>query len=85
MFVPPGYSHGEPQFQLEEVRGGSPYGAGSLSSADGSRQPSDAELAYCQHQGRYFAQVVKRLWQGRETPEAAAEAPAPQYGAEQAP
>uniref|UniRef100_M8CQ03 Flavoprotein wrbA n=1 Tax=Aegilops tauschii TaxID=37682 RepID=M8CQ03_AEGTA len=44
-----------------EVKGGSPYGAGTFAGADGSRVPSDAELALAAHQGKYFAGVAKKL------------------------
>ncbi|VAH70298.1 unnamed protein product [Triticum turgidum subsp. durum] len=43
------------------VKGGSPYGAGTFAGADGSRVPSDAELALAAHQGKYFAGTVKKL------------------------
>lgn len=55
IYVPPGYTHGAPMYDLSEVRGGSPWGAGCFAGADGSRQPSAAELAYAKHQGEYFA------------------------------
>lgn len=38
---------------MNEVRGGSAYGAGTLAGADGSRQPSKLELDYAQHQVRF--------------------------------
>lgn len=37
---------------MNEVRGGSAYGAGTLAGADGSRQPSKLELDFAQHQVR---------------------------------
>ncbi|VAH46685.1 unnamed protein product [Triticum turgidum subsp. durum] len=43
------------------VKGDSPYGAGTFAGADGSRVPSDAELALAAHQGKYFAGVAKKL------------------------
>ncbi|EMS64109.1 Flavoprotein wrbA [Triticum urartu] len=42
-------------------RGASPSGAGPSAGADGSRVPSDAELALAAHQGKYFAGTVKKL------------------------
>ncbi len=33
------------QFKLDEVTGGSPYGATTIAAADGSRQPTENELA----------------------------------------
>jgi NAD(P)H dehydrogenase (quinone) len=55
IFIPPGYSHGEPMFDMSTVHGGSPWGAGCFAGLDGSRQPSAAELAYAKRQGEYFA------------------------------
>ena len=37
-------------YDVNEVRGGSAYGAGTLAGADGSRQPSKLELDFAQHQ-----------------------------------
>jgi NAD(P)H dehydrogenase (quinone) len=34
--------------------------AGALAGADGSRQPSEVELGYAEHQGKYFAGIVKK-------------------------
>lgn len=61
VFVPCGYSFGPGLFDVNEVRGGSAYGAGTLAGADGSRQPSKLELDYAQHQGKHFAGVAKKL------------------------
>ncbi|MEO1192793.1 MAG: NAD(P)H:quinone oxidoreductase [Pseudomonadota bacterium] len=44
--------------QIDEVRGGSPYGAGTIAGADGSRQPSETELNLARFQGRHVAQVA---------------------------
>ena len=46
IYIPPGYTLGSAMFDVSEVRGGSPYGAGTFAGADGSRMPSAAELAY---------------------------------------
>lgn len=61
IYVPPGYTQGEAMFQLGELRGGSPWGAGTYAGADGSRQPSEMELAYATHQGEYFAGKALKL------------------------
>ncbi|VAH46682.1 unnamed protein product [Triticum turgidum subsp. durum] len=61
LFVPVGYTHGAGMFGMDEVKGGSPYGAGTFAGADGSRVPSDAELALAAHQGKYFAGIAKKL------------------------
>lgn len=47
--------------QLDEVSGGSPYGAGTLSAADGSRQPSPTELGIAEYQGKHIAQLAAKL------------------------
>ncbi len=46
---------------ISAPRGGSPYGAGTLAAADGSRQPSENELAQAHFQGQHVAQITKKL------------------------
>ncbi|TAN08837.1 MAG: NAD(P)H:quinone oxidoreductase [Rhodanobacteraceae bacterium] len=46
---------------LDEVTGGSPYGASTIAGADGSRQPSANELDIARAQGAYVARVAARL------------------------
>lgn len=46
---------------ISEAKGGSPWGAGTLAAADGSRQPSQMELAQARFQGRHFAKIAKKL------------------------
>lgn len=60
LFVPIGYTFGAGMFKMDEIRGGSPYGAGTY-AGDGSRKPSEIELALAEHQGKYTANVVKQL------------------------
>lgn len=60
IFVPTGYKFGDGMFEMEKVKGGTPYGAGTL-SGDGSRQPSELELAQAFHQGKYLAGIAKKL------------------------
>ncbi|GAB5360219.1 hypothetical protein AAMO2058_000608700 [Amorphochlora amoebiformis] len=60
LFIPIGYSHPDLQ-RMDEVKGGSPYGAGCLAGPDGSRQPSKLELGIAEHQGKYMAGVVAKL------------------------
>ena len=62
LFVPVGYTFGAGMFKMDSIRGGSPYGAGVF-AGDGTREPSDIELALAEHQGKYMAGVVKRLAQ----------------------
>ena len=50
------------QMRLDEVTGGSPYGATTLSGGDGSRQPSENELDGARHQGRLVAKTAKKLF-----------------------
>ena len=51
---------GAGMFEMEKVRGGSPYGARTY-AGDGSRQPSELELDLAFHQGKYFAGISKKL------------------------
>ncbi|XP_054825065.1 probable NAD(P)H dehydrogenase (quinone) FQR1-like 3 isoform X1 [Prosopis cineraria] len=60
IFVPLGYTFGSGMFEMEEVKGGSSYGAGTF-AADGSRQPTQLELQQAFYQGKYIAQIAKRL------------------------
>ncbi|MBX9743290.1 MAG: NAD(P)H:quinone oxidoreductase [Chthoniobacterales bacterium] len=46
---------------LSEVKGGSPYGAGTIAGADGSRQPSAKELAIARFQGRHVAEIAIKI------------------------
>ena len=46
---------------MKEITGGSPYGAGTLAGGDGSRQPSENELAIARFQGRHVTQIAKKL------------------------
>jgi NAD(P)H dehydrogenase (quinone) len=50
---------------MEEITGGSPYGAATLADADGSRRPNANELAIARFQGRHVAQVTQWLVRGR--------------------
>ena len=46
---------------MEEITGGTPYGASTLAGADGSRKPSENELAIAKFQGRHVAEIAKKL------------------------
>ncbi|KAL4443324.1 hypothetical protein ABPG75_011061 [Micractinium tetrahymenae] len=61
IFVPCGYSYGADMFNLEEIKAGSPWGAATYAGPTGERWPTEMELGYARHQGKYFAGVVKRL------------------------
>lgn len=48
------------QLTLDEISGGSPYGATTIAAGDGSRQPSENELAGARFQGEHIAQVAAK-------------------------
>ncbi|KAJ6767259.1 FLAVODOXIN-RELATED PROTEIN WRBA-RELATED [Salix purpurea] len=60
IFVPIGYTFGAGMFEIEKVKGGSPYGAGTY-AGDGTRQPTELELGQAFHQGRYFSGIAKKF------------------------
>ena len=49
------------QMGLEEIKGGSPYGASTIAGADGSRQPSEKELGMARFQGEHVAKIAAKL------------------------
>ena len=49
------------QSTMDEITGGSPYGASTICGADGSRMPSENELAMARFQGRHVANIAKKL------------------------
>jgi NAD(P)H dehydrogenase (quinone) len=49
------------QMTLDEVTGGSPYGATTITGGDGSRQPSENELTGARYQGRRIAETAIKL------------------------
>jgi len=49
------------QTTLDEISGGSPYGASTITGGDGSRWPSENELAMARFQGRHIATITKKL------------------------
>ncbi|MBX7166098.1 MAG: NAD(P)H:quinone oxidoreductase [Pirellulales bacterium] len=46
---------------MTEITGGSPYGAGTLAGGDGSRRPTENELAIARFQGRHVAEITRKL------------------------
>jgi NAD(P)H dehydrogenase (quinone) len=52
------------QMRLDEVTGGTPYGASTIAGGDGSRQPSQNELDGARFQGRHVADIANRLFPG---------------------
>jgi len=49
------------QTTLDEITGGSPYGSATIAASDGSRMPSENELAMARFQGRHVATIAKKL------------------------
>jgi NAD(P)H dehydrogenase (quinone) len=50
------------QLKLDEVTGGSPYGATTIAGGDGSRQPTENELAGAHFQGKHVAEIANKLF-----------------------
>jgi NAD(P)H dehydrogenase (quinone) len=46
---------------MNEITGGTPYGASTITNSDGSRQPSANELAIARYQGRHTTQIAAKL------------------------
>jgi NAD(P)H dehydrogenase (quinone) len=57
------YSH-QGQMTLDEIVGGSPYGATTVAGSSGQRQPSALDLAGARHQGQLIAETAKKLFPG---------------------
>ena len=49
------------QMIMTEITGGSPYGASTITGGDGSRLPSENELAMARFQGKHVAEITKKL------------------------
>jgi NAD(P)H dehydrogenase (quinone) len=49
------------QMRMDEITGGSPYGASTIAGGNENRQPSENELAMARYQGSYVAQIAKKL------------------------
>ena len=49
------------QMGVEEVKGGSPYGASTITDGDGSRQPSAIELEAAKFQGAHVATIAAKV------------------------
>lgn len=50
------------QMRMDEITGGAPYGATTITGGDGSRQPSDNELDGARFQGRVAAELATKLF-----------------------
>jgi NAD(P)H dehydrogenase (quinone) len=61
-----GVPYSEPGLSnMDEISGGTPYGASTLTRGDGSRLPSENELAIARFQGRHVATIAAQLKRGR--------------------
>ena len=49
------------QMGLDEIKGGSPYGASTITDGDGSRMPSKVELDGARYQGSHVAKIAAKL------------------------
>lgn len=49
------------QNTIAEISGGSPYGATTITGNDGSRLPSENELAIARFQGKHVTEIAKKL------------------------
>jgi NAD(P)H dehydrogenase (quinone) len=52
--------------RLDEITGGTPYGASTMAGADGSRQPSTNELDAARFQGKHVTEITEALVAGRK-------------------
>jgi NAD(P)H dehydrogenase (quinone) len=51
-----------PQMTLDEIVGGSPYGASTIAGGQGQRQPTELELGGARHQGELIARTANKLF-----------------------
>jgi NAD(P)H dehydrogenase (quinone) len=49
------------QMGLDEIKGGSPYGATTIAGGQGERMPSEQELGMARFQGRHVAGIAQKL------------------------
>jgi NAD(P)H dehydrogenase (quinone) len=49
---------------MNEITGGTPYGATTMAGSDGSRQPSENELSIARFQGKHVAEIASKLGRG---------------------
>ncbi|PPR00249.1 hypothetical protein CVT24_005017 [Panaeolus cyanescens] len=62
IYVPLGYSNAFGQLSnVDEVHGGSPWGAGTVASSTGQRQPSALELEVAEIQGKTFYEILSKV------------------------
>jgi NAD(P)H dehydrogenase (quinone) len=51
----------ERQMRIDEITGGSPYGASTIAGGKGERMPSENELAAARFQGKHVASIAAKL------------------------
>jgi len=49
------------QMRIDEITGGSPYGATTIAGGDGSRMPSENEIEAARFQGKHVAEIATKL------------------------
>ena len=49
------------QMRIDEITGGSPYGASTIAGGKGERMPSENELAAARFQGKHVATITSKL------------------------
>ena len=49
------------QTRMDEITGGSPYGASTIAGGKGERMPSENELAAARYQGKHVATIASKL------------------------
>jgi NAD(P)H dehydrogenase (quinone) len=49
------------QMRMDEITGGSPYGASTIAGGQGERMPSENELAAARFQGKHVAMIASKL------------------------
>ncbi|MDD2699693.1 MAG: NAD(P)H:quinone oxidoreductase [Sideroxydans sp.] len=54
------------QMRIDEITGGSPYGASTIAGGDGKRMPSANELHIARFQGSHVAKLTRQLQIGRQ-------------------
>jgi NAD(P)H dehydrogenase (quinone) len=50
------------QMRIDEMTGGSPYGASTIAGGDGKRMPSENELNAARFQGKHVAEIAAKLF-----------------------
>jgi NAD(P)H dehydrogenase (quinone) len=49
------------QMRIDEMTGGSPYGASTIAGGKGERMPSENELAAARYQGKHVSEIASKL------------------------